>query len=283
MRLCRFNNEKLGLVEEDRILDVTPALQGLSEQRYPFPRYDLFISHLDKLGSAIITAAQTAPSFGVAEARLAAPVANPGKLIAALVNYMKHLEEARAQSALHHNNKIEEIQRAGLFLKATSSLVGASDGMTIRFPDRRNDHEIELAAIIGKTANRIVAAEAPDYVAGYTIGLDMTVRGPEERSLRKSSDSYSVLGPWMVTADEFGDPSAVDLTLSVNGQTRQQANTADLILDVGRLIEFASSFYTLYPGDVLVTGTPDGVGPVVRGDKISATISGIGTLNVAVA
>jgi 2-keto-4-pentenoate hydratase/2-oxohepta-3-ene-1,7-dioic acid hydratase in catechol pathway len=108
--------------------------------------------------------------------------------------------------------------------------------------------------------------------------LDITLRGPEERSLRKSIDTYSVLGPYLVTADEIGDPSGLNLALDVNGERRQTANTRDLILDVPTLIAFASSFYTLRAGDVLFTGTPEGVGPIAAGDAIKATIDGLGEL-----
>lgn len=282
MRLCCFNEARLGLVTDDKIVDVTSAIDFLPQHHYPFPNQDLFIANLDALKAKIELVAQKARSFNLDDVAFLPPVANPGKLIAAPVNYKKHLEEAQNQPELHRGNKIEEIQRVGLFLKATSSLIGPGARVKIRFPDRRNDHEIELAVIIGKTANNVKAKDALKYVAAYTIGLDMTVRGPEERSLRKSIDTYSVLGPWMVTADEFGDPSDADLILSVNGNLRQRANTRDLVIDVPHLIEFATKFYTLYPGDVFFTGTPNGVGPVVKGDKIVATISRIGTLNIEV-
>jgi len=108
------------------------------------------------------------------------------------------------------------------------------------------------------------------------------VRGPEERSLRKSVDSYTVLGPWLVTADEIGKPGELNLRLSVNGELRQQANTRELILGIPELIELASSFYSLHPGDVLLTGTPEGVGPVKPGDRMIAEIQGIGRMEVAV-
>ena len=119
-------------------------------------------------------------------------------------------------------------------------------------------------------------------MAGYCIGLDITVRGPEERSLRKSIDSYTVLGPWLVTADAIPDPGALDLTLKVNGEVRQRANTRDLILDIAELIAFASSYYTLMPGDVLLTGTPEGVGPIHAGDVMTASIEHIGSMDVHV-
>jgi 2,4-didehydro-3-deoxy-L-rhamnonate hydrolase len=136
--------------------------------------------------------------------------------------------------------------------------------------------------VIGRPADRVSARNALDYVAGYCIGLDITVRGPEERSLRKSIDSYTVLGPWVVTSDELPDPSNLDLTLTVNGEIRQKANTRDLIIGIADLIAFASSFYTLMPGDVLLTGTPEGVAPIQAGDLMTATIAGIGSMDIGV-
>jgi 2-keto-4-pentenoate hydratase/2-oxohepta-3-ene-1,7-dioic acid hydratase in catechol pathway len=168
---------------------------------------------------------------------------------------------------------VAEIQRVGLFLKATSSLSGASQDIVIRHPDRRTDHEIELVAIIGSKANRVKREDAMKHVAGYCIGLDITVRGPEERSLRKSIDTYSVMGPCMVTADSVTDPNNLDFELTVNGEPRQKANTRDLIIGIADLIVFASAYYTLMPGDLLMTGTPEGVGPIKPGDVIASTRS----------
>jgi 2-keto-4-pentenoate hydratase/2-oxohepta-3-ene-1,7-dioic acid hydratase in catechol pathway len=136
--------------------------------------------------------------------------------------------------------------------------------------------------VIGRRAQAVPAADALEYVAGYCIGLDISIRGPEERSLRKSVDTYTVLGPWLVTADELADPSHLDLQISVNGELRQKANTRDLILGVPELIEFASSFYTLLPGDVLLSGTPEGVGPICPGDVMRATIERVGEMTVHV-
>jgi 2-keto-4-pentenoate hydratase/2-oxohepta-3-ene-1,7-dioic acid hydratase in catechol pathway len=110
----------------------------------------------------------------------------------------------------------------------------------------------------------------------------MTIRGPEERSFRKSPDSYCVLGPWLVTPDEVPDTGALQLSISVNGQPRQDANTSDLIVKVAELVAWGSSFYTLHPGDVLLTGTPQGVGPVKPGDVMLAKIDRIGSMQVAV-
>jgi 2,4-didehydro-3-deoxy-L-rhamnonate hydrolase len=281
MRLCRFAEDRVGLVRGDQLFDATSALAGQSF-RYPLPRFEPLMAHLAELRSEIERAAQMAKPLPIASVNFLSPVANPGKIVGAPVNYQKHLEEARADSAIHHRKQVEEIQRVGLFLKAASSMVGPSQGVAIRHPDRRTDHEIELAAVIGRPADRVPAERALDYVTGYCIGLDITVRGPEERSLRKSIDSYTVLGPWLVTSDELTDPSCLDLALKVNGEIRQQANTRDLIIGVAELIAFASSFYTLLPGDVLLTGTPAGVGPIQAGDVMSAAIAHIGHMEVRV-
>ena len=282
MRLCRFGNNRLGLVREDRVIDVTPVLDRLPSYRYPLPRHDPLIASLETLREAIVHEADGKLGIPYKDVALASPIANPGKVVAAPVNYKKHLKEARENPEIHHQNQIAEIQRVGLFLKAPSSLIGTSDPIVIRHPDRRTDHEIELAVVIGKTADRVPRHRALEFVAGYCIGLDITVRGPEERSLRKSIDTYTVLGPWLVTADELIDPSQLALELSVNDEVRQKANTRDLIVNVPDLIAFAASFYTLMPGDVLLTGTPEGVGPIKPGDWIRSSISCIGTMTTRV-
>lgn len=282
MRICRFNSNRLGVVQGEDVYDVTSVLEALPARHYPFPRQDDLIAHLDALRPRIIEQLKTATRQKLADVKLLAPVANPGKIIAAPVNYQKHLDEARADAEIHHANQIGEIQRVGLFLKANSSLIGMSEAVQIAHPQRRNDHEAEVVVVIGKTGRNIRAADALQYVAGYCAGLDMTTRGPEERSMRKSIDTYSVLGPWLVTADSLTDPSALEFELRVNGEVRQSANTRNLIIDIPHLIEFASSFYTLHPGDLLYTGTPEGVGPVEPGDTITMTVEKIGTLSVAV-
>jgi 2,4-diketo-3-deoxy-L-fuconate hydrolase len=171
-------------------------------------------------------------------------------------------------------------------LKASSAIVGPAAGVQLRRPligmENRNDHEIELVAVIGRRGTNIKREDALKHVCGYCIGLDMTLRGPQFPGFRKSIDTYAVLGPWLVTADEFGSPAAIDLELSVNGERRQKSNTKYLIYDVARLIEYASAFYTLQPGDLFYTGTPGGVGPVKPGDRIVSQIQGIGTMVVDV-
>lgn len=282
MHLCRFDDNRLGVVEGNDIVDVTPALDLLPSVRWPVPQGDLLIAHLPQIADAAARLKATGRRRPIGSARLLSPVANPTKIAAAPVNYRKHLAEAAADPATFYAHHVRKIEETGLFLKATSSLVGPSEGVRLRHLDRRNDHEVELAVIIGRVADRVVARDALACIAGYAIGLDMTVRGPEERSMRKSSDSYTVLGPWLVTADEIADPATLDIALSVNGEPRQKANTRDLLLGIPRLIEWASHYYTLHPGDILLTGTPEGVGPVVPGDEMVASIAGIGAMRVAV-
>jgi 2-keto-4-pentenoate hydratase/2-oxohepta-3-ene-1,7-dioic acid hydratase in catechol pathway len=275
---------RLGLVTDDGIRDVTAALDLLPAHRYPFPRHDLLIAHLDELRPRLEALAAHAVPLSRDAVRLLSPVANPGKIVAAPVNYETHLDEVRADPRLHQGNLAHTvtIASAGLFLKATSSLIGADEGITICQPERRTDHEVELVCVIGRRASRVSRAEALACVAGYAIGLDVTIRGSEDRSLRKSPDTYSVLGPWLVTTDEIPDPDALDLALTVNGEARQAANTRQLILGVAALVVLASRFYTLHPGDLIFTGTPEGVGPIAPGDTIAAVIERIGRMEVRV-
>jgi 2-keto-4-pentenoate hydratase/2-oxohepta-3-ene-1,7-dioic acid hydratase in catechol pathway len=294
MRFCRFDDGRLGWVDPstpanatslgtgDTVKDVTAALDALPAYRYPLPTHDVFIANLDAVAARARALAPTTPAKSLDCVKLLSPVANPGKIIAAPVNYEKHLNEVRTDNQLSANNPGHTltIHKAGLFLKATSSLVGPGQGVAIRRPERRTDHEVELVIIIGRTADRVSRADAMACVAGYTIGLDISIRGSEDRSFRKSADSYSVLGPWMVTADEITRPDALDLQLEVNGTVRQQSNTKHMILSVAELVELASSIYTLHPGDVIFTGTPEGVSPIEAGDRITATIEQIGSMEV---
>jgi len=284
MRLCRFGDSRLGLVEGSEVTDVTAALDFLSAYRYPLPGYDLLIANLDEVIERVRAITASSPALPLEGLKLLSPVANPGKIIAAPVNYAKHMSEVASDSQLSAGNPSHTItiQKAGLFLKANSALVGAGEGIALRHLERRNDHEVELAVVIGKRANNVSAKDALDYVAGYSIGLDITIRGSEDRSFRKSPDSYMVLGPWLVTADEIPNPGELDLSIVLNGEMKQNSNTRFMTLGVAELIEMASSFYTLHPGDVIITGTPEGVSPIVPGDTIVAAIEKIGSMEVKV-
>jgi 2-keto-4-pentenoate hydratase/2-oxohepta-3-ene-1,7-dioic acid hydratase in catechol pathway len=284
MRFCRFGDSRLGVVEGSNVRDVTDALDVLPTYRYPLPSHDVFIANLDKVAERVRAIAAVSPLIPLAGLKLLSPVANPGKIVCAPVNYQKHLDEVKSDAQLHQGNQSHTItiHKAGLFLKATSALAGPGEGIALRRLESRNDHEVELAFVIGKTARNVPRSEALNYVAGYSIGLDITIRGTEDRSFRKSADSYCTLGPWLVTPDEVPDPGVLDLSITVNSEVRQNSNTRYMILGVPELIELASSIYTLHPGDVFITGTPEGVSPIVPGDTIVASIEKIGTMEVKV-
>ena len=199
--------------------------------------------------------------------RLRVPVADPSKIIAAPVNYRDHQAEMSADAT---------VSALGFFLKAPSSLLDPGGTIQLPYHDRRFDQEGELALVIGRTARHVSEQDALSYVFGYTGLLDITMRGGEDRSTRKSFDTFTPMGPVLVTADEFGDPGEVELRCWVSGELRQKASTRDLIWGVARLVSYASSVTTLYPGDVITTGTPAGVGPLVAGDTIRLELSGLG-------
>lgn len=284
MKLCRYDDNRLGVVQGAEVLDVTAALAKIPEQRWPLAQGDPLLLHIGPVMKGVNALLPGALRRPVAAVKLLSPVANPSKIIGAPINYNDHIEESKQDPGIAQGRtNITHIGDWGLFLKANGSLIGAGEEIRLRFPDRRNDHEVELAVVIGRQGNRIEKARSLDHVWGYAIGLDMTVRGRELQCFRKSIDTYSVLGPWMVSKDEIADPNSLDLSIKVNGELRQQSNTRYLVYDVQRLIEYASSMYTLYPGDILMTGTPAGVGPVKPGDLLTAEIEAIGCFDIRVA
>ena len=282
LKICRYNGTRFGLVRDGFIHDVTAVLEEIPPARYPFPHGDQFIARLDSLMPAMTAAADAADPIPMSNVTFESPVANPGKIIGAPINYTKHIDESQTDDGIVSSRPISHIADWGLFLKANSALVGPSDGIALRFLEARNDHEVELAVVIGKQADNVDAAEALEYVAGYTIGLDITTRGKELQSFRKSADTYAVLGPWLVTSDEIDDPNALDLKIEVKGEVRQSSNTRHLVYDVHKLVEYASARYTLHPGDIIMTGTPEGVGPIEPGDTLHCEIENIGTMDVTV-
>jgi 2-keto-4-pentenoate hydratase/2-oxohepta-3-ene-1,7-dioic acid hydratase in catechol pathway len=284
MKLCRFDEDRLGVVIGDAVHDVTEAqMQIRAAARYDM-KGDAVIAALPAWRQRLEEMAAKARAIPLSQVKLISPVARPSKAMAAPTNYGKHIEEMAARRDIPDSAKrpSSKIGQAGIFLKSNSAIVGPSEGIPIRFPERLNEHEVELVIVIGREGSDIPRDKAKDYIGGYTLGLDMTVRGPEDRSFRKSIDGYAVLGPWMVTADEIPDPDDVMVTLHLNHELKQTADTKDLIYDIGRLIEFASSFYTLYPGDVYYTGTPAGVSPVKPGDVIRVSSASIGEFDIKV-
>ena len=287
MKLCRYDDDRLGVVRGELVHDVTEAQTEIRKSASYAMKGDAVVAALPQWRERIERLADKSPGKPIASVKLLPPVAQPTKLSCAPTNYQAHIEEMQKASAQPGSQIVRaqssKILEAGMFLKANSALVGPSEGIPLRFPDRRNDHEVELVMVIGKPGSDIPQSRALDYVAGYCLGLDMTVRGREDRSFRKSVDGYAVLGPWMVTADEIPDPDALPINLTVNGEVRQNSNTSQLIYNCRRLIEFASEFYTLYPGDLVYTGTPDGVSPVKPGDLIICrSVPALGELTIKV-
>ena len=282
MRICWFNDNRLGLVKDGRVHDVSAAIGKLPKPSYPYPKGDLLVANLAAVRNDIAAAAEGAKSYAAGEVKFLSPVANPTKIIGVPVNYKDHVAEASAQRTVFTGRYQGSIEEQGLFLKANSALVGPSEGVKVRFPDRRTDHEMELGIIIGRKAAHVSDADALNYIAGYAIALDMVVRGTEDRSFRKSIDTYAVLGPWMVTADEIPDPTNLSFSLAVNGEVKQKSNTRDMIMGIRRQIAWASEFYTLWPGDIIMSGTCAGVSQVRPGDVMHCEIEKIGAMDVPV-
>lgn len=268
LKLCRFDSDRLGVVEGARIRDVTPVVEQLPPCRWPSPPGDALLAHLDALRPHISRALPAAPSVAVDRARLQSPVANPGKVIAVRSNY------PGASSAPGDGPQ--------LFLKASSSVAGPGAGIDLRLPGRRVDHEVELVAVLGRRIDRASPGEALAAVAGYCIGIDVTLRGDEDRGLRKSLDGFTVLGPWLTTADEAHGVPDAGIELAVNGTLRQAGRTSQMTRGIGEIIAEASGYFALEPGDVVLTGTPPGVGPLAAGDEIYCAIEGLGAMRVAV-
>lgn len=284
MRIALFDEGRLGLVKDRTVYDVSVAFDALPEfpRSWLATRGDPLIANLGRLRPAIEAALPSATPQPIEAVRFLSPVQQPTKIIGVPVNYPKHVSEAEADVATFSDRFRGSIEEQGFFLKAVSALAGPGEGIRLRFPDRRTDHEMELGVIIGATARNVPVEQALDVVAGYAIALDMVVRGPEDRSLRKSGDSYAILGPWLVTADQIANPEALDFSLHVNGELRQASNTGHMIMKLAEQIAFASRFYTLHPGDIIMTGTCEGVGQVLPGDIIECRIHDIAEMKVQI-
>jgi len=271
MRFVVYDNDRPGIVAENDMIDVTD-LVGQSEGDPAGPLSRLIEQGYDPARFAPDQLAGR-PRQALANVRLSAPLPRPGKVIGAPVNYLDHKAEMSVP---------QTIAEYGIFLKASSSVIGPGDAIRLPYLDKRTDQEAELTVVIGRTARNVPVANALGYVFGYTCGLDITVRSTEDRSTRKSFDTFTPLGPWIVTPDEVGDPQNLELNCWVNGELRQHVNTGDLIFNVAELIAYTSSVMTLWPGDVILTGTPAGVGPIANGDRLVVEIEKVGRLEVGV-
>ena len=279
MKICRFDSDRLGVVDGDVVIDVTAALEAMPALRWPLPAGDPLIRHWPLLKARIAAFMAGAKRIALADVSLKSPITSPSKIIGIARN-RRRLADEKIDLGVVAGAARQDDDPIQMFIKAPSAIAGPSDGVALRFPDRRSDPEAELTIIIGKAGSDIRQADAMDHVFGYCIGFDMTLRGKESPSSRKSIDTYAVLGPWIVTPDELGDPDAVDTLLEVNGEVIQRSNTRELAFNMREIIAHASSFYTLHPGDVIMVGTPVGFAPVKVGDTVVADFSGIGRMEV---
>ena len=208
--------------------------------------------------------------------KLNPPINNPSKIVALGLNYASHAKESGRE------NPKEPV----IFCKATSSIIGPEDKIVIKPGIGRVDPEVELAVIIGRKAKNVKKEDAGHYIAGYTVlndvsaremqSADFELRNPWFRS--KSLDTFCPIGPCVTLPDEISPLDELDIEIKVNGEIRQKSNTKQLIFKVPELIEYISGLMTLEPGDIISTGTPEGIAPILPGDIIEATVEKIGTL-----
>lgn len=273
MRFVRFNEDHLGLLTgDDGVVDLTDRLD--------LNTADPLVEYMEGEYDASEYADAT-PDYDRSEVEIGSPVARPGKVIAAPLNYENHIEEAISDRDITTEEWFS-IEDKGYFLKAPSSVVGPDHGVELPFSDRRVDHEIELAFVMGEDVKDVDAEDAWDSIFGYTTLLDISVRGDQDRSNRKSYDTFTVVGPAVVTADEIDDPQNLDMELQLNGQTRQDDNTSDMVYTCADVVEYASLGATVETGDVVTTGTPAGVSALSDGDTIDAEIEAVGRMTVDV-
>lgn len=272
MKIVRFNEGRIGVTDGKVVVDVTRLCGDADE--WPPVAANRLIRNYEELRTELEARLRAGSDLRLADVELRTPIPWPNKLIAFPVNYHDHATEMSSRG-------LANVQ--GYFLKANSSLSGASDPIELPdLPGRPIHHECELAIVIGKEGRQIEAERAWEHVFGYACLVDVTVRGKEERVTRKSYDSFTPVGPWIVTIDEVPDASNLAMKLWVNDELRQSANTRDLIVSIPEMIAMSSSVSTLYPGDVIASGTPAGVGPIEDGDVVTIEIAEVGRMRLPV-
>lgn len=273
MKIARFDGGRIGVIRDEQIWDVTD-LAGIEPGEWPPVGPLRMIADFARIRPLFEAAMQSRAPQALSDVRLETPVPWPNKLIAYPVNYHDHAREMTSTG-------LANIQ--GYFLKANSSICGPNDPIEIpNIEGREFHHECEIGLIIGKTGRQIAEQDALAHVFGFACLMDITIRGKEERVMRKSYDTFTPIGPWIVTADEVPDVANIGMKLWVNDELRQSANSRDLIVDMRKMIAVASSASTLYPGDIIATGTPAGVGPIWPGDVVTIEIEHVGRMSVPV-
>ena len=277
MQLVTFTQSartRIGLLNGDGIIDLSITSPDL-----PSNMIDFLSAGASAMGAARGAAGLDA-HHATPDVKLESPILRPGKILAIGLNYRAHAEESGME--------LPEVPL--VFTKQTTSVNGPFDPVHWSEDSRRLDYEGELAVVIGKRCRRVPADKATNVVAGYCVANDVSVRDwqmrgtPPQFTMGKSWDTHCPLGPAIVTPDEV-DPHELQLRTYVNGELRQDSNTNDLIFNCYQLIEFLSTAFTLEPGDVIVTGTPSGVGMAMQppqslavGDKVRVEIAGLGLI-----
>ena len=291
MKICCYDEGMAGLVEGDSIYPLGDALTAAGAARAGATMtevVDALANHPSAL--AALASARRGKPVAAASARLLAPVDNPPAIWAAAANYRAHQAEMkeRVGSSYDRMQLSADDLMAEVFLKPASSIIGPGGTVILPKVARHVDYECELCAVIGRTARKVAAEKALDYVFGYTMCWDISIRDPwgqgrhNTRNIRKGFDTFCGLGPWIVTRDEIPEPQDLRIAVEQNGRPVMQAHTADMINGLRDLIRFLSSVTTLKPGTLITTGTPAGVSKLADGDHLKGTINGIGTMELRV-
>lgn len=269
MKFIRFDDNKLGLIAASGggIIDLTDRL-GLTSD-------DPLIEYLNE-GLSASEYRDAPPDHGMDDVAINAPVRQPSKIIAAPANYVEHVGELEEE--YRNPSRPSTVEEISYFLKSPTSLVGPTRGIELPAIDRRFDHEVELGFVMENDVKNIDYDEVWENIFGYTILLDISMRGQEDRSNRKSFDTFTPMGPYLVTRDEISDPMNLHMELRVNDETRQSDGTEKMVMDCADIVEYASIGSTIKAGDVVATGTCSGVGPIHPGDRIDCSIEEIGEM-----
>lgn len=287
MKLALFGDWRLGVVIGDRIVDVSGAVPGYDPDPLTAGWWRALCRDFADLRPRLAVVAAAGEPLPLASVRLRPPVLGPSKVLACACNYPGHVEEMHEVQRRTLGHAVDWMMNFDVFLKAPSALCGPADAIVlppaVLSAGQEIHHEAELVVVIGTGGRDIPQEQALSHVLGYTIGLDITVRGAADRSRRKSYDTFAPVGPWLTTADEAGDPADLDIDLIRNGEDhRQHVNTRDLITPVPAIVSYASQIMTLLPGDLIFTGAPAGVGPIFPGDVLETRISRLGAMTISV-
>jgi len=291
MRICHYNDHQVGAVVGDR---VHPLGDTLIEAGHLKPGYTMLevIERLANDSSAIKCARfalQSGSSLALASVKLLAPLLNPPAIWAAAANYKAHQAEMREKMGSSDRSELTKDElMAEFFLKPASSIVGPGGPVVLPKVSRDVDFECELCAVIGRPARHVAEDRALEHVFGYTILWDFSQRDPwgrgrnNTRNIRKGFDTFTGLGPWIVTRDEIDDPQNLAIRVEQNGRVAMTAHTGDMICTLREHIRFLSGVATLASGVLITTGTPAGVKKLAAGDVLKGSIERIGEMEVAV-